>query len=109
MEIKLTAENFEDEVLKSDKPVLVDFWAEWCMPCKMLAPVIEETANERTDIKVGKVNVDEEIQLAYMFKVSSIPLLILFKNGEVVAKTVGVQEKEDILKMVEEAEENNGD
>lgn len=102
MALKITTDNFENEVINSDKPVLVDFWAEWCMPCKMLSPVVEEIAEERTDIKVGKINVDEEIQLAYMYKVSSIPLLILFKNGEVVAKTVGVQEKSEIIKMVEE-------
>ena len=80
---------FEEEVLLSEKPVLVDFWASWCGPCKMLAPVLHEFADEHAELKVGKVNVDEEMDLAMRFGVSSIPTLILFKNGEAVKTTVG--------------------
>ena len=88
-EITITKANFEEEVLRSEKPVLVDFWASWCGPCKMLAPVLHEFADEHAELKVGKVNVDEEMDLAMRFGVSSIPTLILFKNGEVVKTTVG--------------------
>ena len=88
-EMNITVSNFEDEVLKSDKPVLVDFYANWCGPCKMLAPVLHEFADEHAELKVGKVNVDEEMDLAMRFGVSSIPTLILFKNGEAVKTTVG--------------------
>ena len=105
MAMKITSENFESAVLNSEEPVLVDFWAEWCMPCQMLAPVLDEISEEDNGIKVGKVNVDEEMQLAMQFKVSSIPMLVLFKDGKAVAKTVGVQPKEEILRMVAE---NNG-
>ena len=100
MEIKLTADNFESEVLKSDKPVLVDFFADWCGPCQMLAPVLEEIAKEKTDIKVGKINVDEEMELAMKYKVSSIPYLALFKNGEIVNQMVGFGGKEKVLEML---------
>lgn len=106
MAMKITMENFESAVLKSDEPVLVDFWAEWCVPCQMLAPVLDEISDEDNGIKVGKVNVDEEIQLAMEFKVSSIPMLVLFKDGKAVAKTVGIQSKEEILKIVEESNGN---
>lgn len=99
--VKLTAENFEQEVLKSDKPVLVDFYADWCGPCKMMAPVIEQISNEETDIKVGKINIDENIEIAQKYKVMSIPMFIAFKNGEVAAKTLGAQPKEEVLKLVE--------
>lgn len=98
--VKLTAENFEQEVLKSDKPVLVDFYADWCGPCKMMAPVIEQISNEETEIKVGKINIDENIEIAQKYKVMSIPMFIAFKNGEVVAKTLGAQPKEEVLKLV---------
>ncbi len=117
--ITITKENFEQEVINSEQPVLVDFWASWCGPCKMLAPVIDEIAGEvrdakvgkvnvdeqgelaaRFDIKVGKVNVDEERELAGQFGVMSIPTLIVFKNGEVAAKTVGVQPKQAVLDML---------
>lgn len=100
MEIKLTADNFESEVLKSDKPVLVDFFADWCGPCQMLAPVLEEIAKENTNIKVGKINVDEEGELAMKYKVSSIPYLALFKNGEIVNQMVGFGGKEKVLEMI---------
>ena len=88
-EITITSENFEAEVLKADKPVLLDFWASWCGPCKMLAPIVEEIANENTDIKVGKVNVDEQPQLAQQFGIMSIPTILVFKDGKVANQTVG--------------------
>lgn len=100
MSLVITKENFESEVLKSDKPVLVDFWAAWCGPCKMLSPVIEEIAEERSDIKVGKINVDEQPELASQFAVMSIPTLIVFKNGEIANKAIGVQPKDAILSML---------
>ena len=86
-----TTENFEKEVLQSDVPVLVDFWATWCMPCKMLAPVIEEIAAEADGYKVGKVDVDQEPELAQKYRIMSIPSILVFKNGKVAASTVGVQ------------------
>ena len=99
-EITITKENFENEVIKSDKPVLVDFWATWCGPCKMLAPIIAEIAEENADtIKVGKVNVDDEPELAASFSIASIPTLIVFKNGEVTNMSVGYCRKDEILKM----------
>ena len=94
MEYTFTTDNFETEVLGSDVPVLVDFWATWCMPCRMLAPVIEE-------IKVGKVNVDENPDLARKYRVMSIPTVLVFKNGELTATSVGVDSKENILKLLE--------
>lgn len=100
-ELKITSENFEREVLKSDKPVLIDFWAPWCGPCRMLSPTITEIAEEYKDkVKVGKVNVDEEAELAAMFRVSSIPLLVVMKDGKVVNSAVGVRPKSQILKML---------
>ncbi len=100
MEVKLTNDNFEAEVLKSDKPVLVDFYADWCGPCQMVGPILEELAKEREDIKIGKINVDEEGELALKYKVSSIPYLAYFKNGEIVNQMVGFQGKEKILDML---------
>ena len=96
----ITKENFEEEVLKADKPVLVDFWASWCGPCKMLSPVVDEIAEENDTIKVGKVNVDEQMELAEKFNVMSIPTLVLFKDGEAAGRMVGVRPKKDILDMV---------
>ena len=96
-EIKLTEANFEEEVLKSDIPVLVDFWASWCGPCMMLAPVVEEIAKEyEGKIKVGTVNVDEQQRLAVQYRISSIPSLKLFKNGEIADSTVGFMQKEEL-------------
>ena len=103
-ELKITAANFENEVLRSDKPVLVDFYADWCGPCKMLAPVLHEIAEENADtLKVGKINVDEQMELAMRFQVSSIPMLVVFKNGKAVAKSVGYRPKAEIAAMVEGA------
>ena len=100
-ELKITSENFEREVLNSDKPVLIDFWANWCGPCRMLSPTISEIAEEYKDkVKVGKVNVDEEGELAAMFRVSSIPLLIVMKNGKVMNSAVGVRPKSQIVGML---------
>ena len=95
-EITLTQENFEQEVLKSDKPVLVDFWATWCGPCKMLAPIVAEIAEERTDIKVGKVNIDEQYDLAMKYHIASIPTLMLFDGGQAMGTLVGYRPKESI-------------
>ena len=97
----ITKENFEQEVLKSDKKVLVDFWASWCGPCRMLSPIIDEIAKETDKVKVGKVNVDEESDLATQFAVMSIPTLILFENGKPIKQIVGVQSKTAILNMIE--------
>ena len=101
-ELKITAANFENEVLNSDKPVLLDFYADWCGPCKMLAPVLHEIAEESTGaFKVGKVNVDEQMELAMRFQVSNIPMLVVFKDGKAVAKSVGYRPKSEIAAMVE--------
>ncbi len=98
--IEITQENYETEVLKSDKPVLLDFWAGWCGPCQMLSPVVDEVADERDDIKVGKVNVDEQPDLAMKFKVMSIPMLVVMKNGEVSNRSIGVISKQEILDLL---------
>ena len=99
-EVKVTLNNFEAEVLKSEKPVLLDFWASWCGPCRMLLPIIEEIANENPDIKVCKINIDEQPQLADKFDVMSVPSLFVIKNGEVTNASVGVKSKAQILEML---------
>ncbi len=96
----ITKENFEAEVLKSEKPVLVDFWAAWCGPCKMIGPVIEEIANEYPEIKVCKINVDEEGELSIKYGVMSIPTLMIFKNGEVAQTAIGYRPKEEIEELL---------
>ena len=92
--------NFDQEVLRSEKPVLLDFWAPWCGPCRQVVPIVEEIAAERSDIKVGKVNVDVELALAKKFRVMSIPTLVILKNGEVVKRSVGAATKDEILAML---------
>ena len=98
--LKINNENFESEVLKSDKTVLLDFFADWCGPCQMLAPVLAEIAEEREDIVVGKINVDEEMQLALKFGVESIPMLAVINDGKLVNKSVGFRPKEQILGLL---------
>ena len=98
--ITITKENFEAEVLKSAQPVLLDFWAAWCGPCRMLSPVVDEVAEERTDVKVGKVNVDEQPELAAEFGVMSIPTLLLFENGTLVRQAVGARPKSGVLELL---------
>lgn len=98
-----TASTFKEEVLQSDVPVLVDFWAEWCMPCRMLGPVIDELAQEASGYRVGKVNVDQEPELARQYHVMSIPTVLIFKNGQVVKQSVGVQPKEALEDMIRQA------
>ncbi len=100
--ITITNDNFKREVLESNKPVLVDFWASWCGPCRMVSPIVDEISEEANGkFKVGKINVDEQPELASQFNVMSIPTLIVFKNGAPAKSTVGVRGKEDILAMLE--------
>ncbi len=98
--IIITKENFENEVLRSEKPVLLDFWASWCGPCRMVSPIVDEIAAEHPEIKVGKVNVDEQPELASQFKVMSIPSLFVVKDGEVTNSSVGAKPKNQILEMI---------
>lgn len=98
--ITITKENFETEVLKSAQPVLLDFWAAWCGPCRMLSPIVDEVAEERGDIKVGKVNVDEQPELAGQFDVMSIPTLLVFENGKLVNRAVGARPKSGVLSLL---------
>ncbi len=106
MSLKITSENFEQEVLNSTEPVLVDFYADWCGPCQMLAPILEDISDSDIGVKVGKLNVDEEMPLALQYGARSIPLLILFKDGKPAAKSLGYVEKEEILKLIEGANGN---
>ena len=98
--LNITNENFTEAVLNNPNPVLLDFWAPWCGPCRMVAPIVEEIASERPDITVGKINVDEEMELAVRFGIVSIPTLIVMKGGEVAQKAVGYMPKSEILKLL---------
>ena len=98
--LKITNDNFKNEVLEAKESVLLDFWAPWCGPCQMVGPIIDEIANERTDIKVGKVNVDDEPELASKFEVYSIPYLVVMKDGKSVNHSLGAKPKEEILKLL---------
>jgi thioredoxin 1 len=98
--IVITKENFENEVLKSEKTVLLDFWASWCGPCRMVSPIVDEIANEYPEYKVGKVNVDEQPELAAAFEVMSIPSLFVLKDGKVVNNSIGAKPKAQILEML---------
>ena len=98
--INVTDADFQEKVLDSELPVLVDFWAEWCGPCRMVSPIVDEIADERADIKVGKINVDEQPQLAQQFGVMSIPTLVVMKNGQIANKAVGAMPKNNILALL---------
>lgn len=103
LEVNLTKLNFEEEVLQSEKLVLVDFWATWCGPCKMIAPVLEQIAEEyKGKVKIGKVNVDEESEIAGQYQILSIPTLILFKNGKIMNVSVGFRSKSEIEKIIQQ-------
>lgn len=102
MIINITKENFQSEVLKSDKKVLLDFWATWCGPCMMLSPTVDEVANEVSNVKFGKINVDEQGELAQQFRISSIPTLVVVKDGKVVKQSVGLIPKSAILELLQD-------
>lgn len=97
---EITVANFETEVLKSEKPILIDFWATWCGPCKTMAPIVEKIAEERTDIKVCKIDVDQEPELARQYRVMSIPTFLVFKDGEVVKRDMGVMSKDELEGLI---------
>ncbi len=97
--VTLTKENFQQEVIQSDKPVLIDFWAAWCGPCRMVGPVVEQIANEHPEYKVGKIDVDSQPELAGQFSIMSIPTILVFKDGKIHNKTVGVTSKDNLLKL----------
>lgn len=98
--LNVTKDNFQEEVIRSDKPVLLDFWAGWCGPCRMVSPLVDEIAQERPDVKVGKINVDEQPELAGAFQVMSIPTLVVMRDGKVVQQMVGARPKQQILAML---------
>lgn len=98
--IKITEQNFETEVLKSDVPVLVDFWAEWCGPCQMQGPIVDEVSEEVPGVKFGKLNVDENMRLAQQYRVASIPTLLVFRDGKIAASAIGLQSKEGLKKLM---------
>jgi len=98
--LKITKDNFQKEVIESEKPVLIDFWAEWCGPCRMLSPIVDEIAEERSDIKIGKINVDEEGELAAAFRIMSIPTLVVVKDGKVVKQAMGARPKAEVLSLL---------
>ena len=98
--ITITKENFQSEVVQSDKPVLLDFWATWCGPCRMVSPIVDQIADERSDIKVGKINVDEQPELAQQFRIISIPTLVVMKDGQIANEAVGAMPKEEILALL---------
>lgn len=99
--VKVTSDNYESEVLNSDKKVLIDFWASWCGPCRMLSPIVEEVAKECSEVKVCKVNVDEEPDLASAFKVMSIPMLVVMEGGKVINKSIGYIEKDQVMQLIQ--------
>lgn len=101
MPVEITKENFQQEVIQSSVPVLIDFWAPWCGPCRMMSSVVDEIAAERTDIKVGKCNVGEQMEIAGMMRVMSIPTLVLFRNGQPVGRMVGARPKQDVLTFID--------
>jgi len=98
--LTITKENFDELVIRAEKPVLIDFWASWCGPCRMMAPIVDEIAEEREDIVVGKINVDEEPEIATEYGIMSIPTLFLFKGGEIAEQIVGVRPKQQILDII---------
>ena len=99
--VNINKHNFQEEIMHSEKEVLLDFWAPWCGPCRMVAPIVEEIAKERPDIKVGKINIDEEMELASQFRVMSIPTLVVMKNGKVINQAVGARPKSQILAILD--------